>query len=416
MSELRNLLNMIGEPIVSPSGAVTPPPPLLSFPDAYTLADAPQGGAPLEYIAGGLVQHKMLTLISGPPKARKSFLLMDLAVAIAGGGAWLGKDATRARVLLVDLETVPHYLTNRLEWIVEDSGNAGLRARENLTVLPWRHVTIQPGATPARMMEAIRAQADKCQADVVLIDSVYLMLNGDESDPLAVADLLKELVRLSDTRAVVFTHHYAKGSASAQAQKSAIDRASGSSWWSRFADVLIPLTPPVQEPGDTRQTLVVEPSIRHHPQMAPISIEWTEGPRFRILSAEQTETLQQRRPIRETQNDLRQAKNAQDREVQVLAEVQELSEGEGSVSLSKLRTKCKSIATGGTFTRILERLEGQKRILHFQDKKGGHRIRLAQEVVQLRFREDPPPGGLVDVELEDGEIPEQTLEEALRDG
>jgi RecA-family ATPase len=265
-------------------------------------------------------------------------------------------------------------------------------------------------------MEAIRAQADKCRADVVLIDSVYLMLNGDESDPLAVAELLKELVKLCDTRAVAFTHHYAKGSASAQAQKSAIDRASGSSWWSRFADVLIPLTPPVQEPGDTRKTLIVEPSIRHHPQMDPISIEWTEGPRFRMLSAEQTETLQQARPIRESQSDLRQAKNAKDREVQVLAEVQELSEGEGSVSLSKLRTKCKSIATGGTFTRILERLVGQKQILHFQDKKGGHRIRLAQEVVQLRFEEDPPPGGLVDVELEDEEIPEQTLEEALRDG
>ena len=416
MSEPRNLLNMIGEPIVTPTGAVVPPPPKLSLPDAYTLADAPPGGSPKSYIEGGLVQHKMLTLISGPPKARKSFLLMDLAVAIAGGGAWIGKDATQGRVMLVDLELHPHYLTHRLQRIVEDSGNAGGRVADNLTVLPWRHVTIQPGATPARVMEAIRAQADKCRADVILIDSVYLMLNGDESDPLAVSELLKELVKLCDTRAVVFTHHYAKGSAASQAQKSAIDRASGSSWWSRFADVLIPLTPPVQEPGDTRQTLLVEPSIRHHPQMDPISIEWTEGPRFRLLSAEQTETLQQKKHVRESQADLRQAKNAQEREGQVLAEVQELSEGEGSVLLGKLRKRCTSIATGGTFTRILARLESQKRIVHFEDKKGQHRIRIGQEVVQLKFGDTPPPGGLVDVELADKEVPGLTIGEALGDG
>lgn len=407
---------MLGDPIVTPAGAVVPPAPKLSLPDAYTLADAPPGGSPKTYIAGGLVQHRMLTLISGPPKARKSFLLMDLAVAIAGGGAWLGKEATQGRVMLVDLELHPHYLVNRLERIVEASGNAGGRVADNLTVLPWRHVTIQPGATPARIMEAIREQADKCRADVILIDSVYLMLNGDESDPLAVSELLKELVKLCDTRAVVFTHHYAKGSATAQAQKSAIDRASGSSWWSRFADVLIPLTPPVQDPGDTRQTLIVEPSIRHHPQMDPISIEWTEGPRFRLLSAEQTETLQQKTHLRESQADLRQAKNAQEREVQVLAEVQELSEGEGSVLLGKLRKRCTNIATGGTFTRILERLENQKRIVHFQDKKGNHRIRIGQEMVQAEFGVPPHSGGLVDVELSEDEIPELTIEEALRDG
>lgn len=366
---------MGGEPITTPAGAVMPPPPKLSFPTAYSLADAPQEGSPKAYITGGLVQHKMLTLISGPPKARKTFLLMDLAVAIAGGGGWLGNDATQARVLYVDLELHPHYLTSRLERIVEASGNAGGRASANLTVLPWRHSTIQPGATPARIMEAIRGEADKCNAEVILIDSVYLCLNGDESDPLAVSELLKELVKLCDTRAVVFTHHYAKGSAAAQAQKSAIDRASGSSWWSRFCDVLIPLTPPVQEAGDTRQTLIVEPSIRHHPKMDPISIEWTEGPRFRLLSAEQTETLQQPR-VKETRVELKQAKRAQEAEIEVLAEAQALSAGEGSVRLATLRKRCEKIATGGTFTRTLERLIKQDRLEQYEDDEGTHQIRL----------------------------------------
>jgi hypothetical protein len=225
-------------------------------------------------------------------------------------------------------------------------------------------------------MEAIREQADKCKAEVVLIDSVYLCLNGDESDPLAVGELLKALVKLCDNRAVVFTHHFAKGSAQAQAQKSAIDRASGSSWWSRFCDVLIPLTPPVQEAGDTRQTLLVEPSIRHHPKMEPLSIEWTEGPRFRLLSTEQTERLQQPRQVRESQADLRQIEAAKERAVYVLAEARELSAGEGSVPLAKLRKKCVTIASGGTFDRIIKRLSQQNVLIQFEDEKGFHRVRL----------------------------------------
>ena len=46
--------------------------------------------------------HKML--VSGPSKAGKSFLLLELAIAIAEGGQWLGWNCKRGRVLYVNLE------------------------------------------------------------------------------------------------------------------------------------------------------------------------------------------------------------------------------------------------------------------------------------------------------------------------
>ena len=389
------LLNMAGEVLIAKDGAVSPPPPKLTFPDSLELTATTD--LPKVYIAGGLVQHRMLTLISGPPKARKSFLLNDLAVAIAGGGNWIGRDAERARVLLVDLELHPHYLLGRLNRIIEESGNAGARAKENLTVLPWRHVTIQNGATPARIVGAIREQAEKCNAEVICIDSVYLCLNGDESDPLAVSELLKELVKLCDKHAVVFSHHFAKGSATAQNAKSAIDRASGSSWWSRFCDVLIPLTPPVMENGDKRELLLVEPSIRHHQRVEPFSIEWKEGPKFVLLSEAQTETLQQVQKVKVNATDLRQNKHAEERASVVMDQILLLSEKTGSAPMTLIRSKCKDIATGGTLQRIIANLTKQGRIEETKDSRGRMEIRPTDHRVQMSLEDFPG----VEIEIPD---------------
>lgn len=48
------------------------------------------------------VGHKML--ISGSSKAGKSFLLMQLAIALSEGGKWLGFQCKKSKVLYVNLE------------------------------------------------------------------------------------------------------------------------------------------------------------------------------------------------------------------------------------------------------------------------------------------------------------------------
>lgn len=377
------ILTMAGGAL--PPGAVVVT-PQLTFPDALNGASFQADDAPRIWVEGGLVQEGFLTLISGPPKARKSFLLQDLAVALAGAGGWLGNDCReQARVLLVDLELNAHYLQRRIERIRDDSGDAGGRIGDRLAVLPWRHASIQPGATASAVLKAIEAEADKHAADVVLIDSVYLLLDGDESDPVKVGELLRNLILLCKKRAVVFTHHYAKGSAQAQAAKSAIDRASGSSWWSRFADVLIPLTPPVLEPGEEKRTLLdVEPSIRHHAGMPPFTIEWTDGPRFKRLTEAQSESVE-RKVQKETRLEGRQDRQAKDRETLVLAELAELVDAEGKTKLVKLRQRCTTIATGGTFQRIIARLENQGVIRQEETAKGHWVVYTPENTVDCSF-------------------------------
>jgi hypothetical protein len=321
--------------------------------------------------------------------------LQDLAVAIAGGGSWLGKGVVKqAKVLLVDLELIPHYLNRRIQSICDDSGEAGKRAPEHLAVLPWRHVSLQDGATPARILTAIEEQAATFGADVILIDSVYLLLEDDESNPHAVKELLKQMIAMTRKgRAVVFTHHYTKGNAQQQNAKAALDRASGSSWWSRFADVLIPLTPPETEGADKDRTLLmVEPTIRHHAPVGAFGIEWKEGPRFHPLTEAQTNSITSAAETSKLRGKEQTQKRDATKRAHLVHEVvlaHYHKTPTTALLLNDLRRRCRDIATGGTIQRIFDELQDSGALLFEKVNTRGTVVALPEaDVEQMTF---PPP-------------------------
>ena len=198
------------------------------------------------------------------------------------------------------------------------------------------------------------------------MDSVYMMLNGDESDPLAVGDLLRALVGLCEGAAVMYTHHFAKGSATAQNAKGALDRASGSSWWSRFCDVLIPLTP---VPGGG-QALRVEPSLRHHAPVDPFTIEWDKDlNKFVVLPPEEAAQLAVVVDA-PTRADRKEDKKAQENtEIIESALHQRFPAGCSRADLQKV---CKGlgVAAGSSFSRALQILENNQRLTRRQTETG----------------------------------------------
>lgn len=93
------------------------------MPDMETLAEYKDNPPilPEELIQGILRRgHKML--ISGSSKAGKSFLLMELCIAIAEGTKWLGFSCRKGRVLYVNLEIDPASCINRFLKIYEALG------------------------------------------------------------------------------------------------------------------------------------------------------------------------------------------------------------------------------------------------------------------------------------------------------
>ena len=175
--------------------------------------------------------HKML--VSGPSKAGKSFLLLELAIAIAEGTSWLGWNCKQGRVLYVNLELDRSSCLHRIKDIYEAQGN--LRPTiENLDIWNLRGKSMPMTDLAPRLIR----RALKRHYSAVIIDPIYKVITGDENSADQMAKFCNNFDKVcSDLQcAVIYCHHHSKGD---QGQKRAQDRASGSGVFARDPDALI---------------------------------------------------------------------------------------------------------------------------------------------------------------------------------
>jgi len=175
--------------------------------------------------------HKML--VSGPSKAGKSFLLLELAIAIAEGSKWLGWQCQQGRVLYVNLELDRASCLHRIKDIYDarliTSPNIG-----NLDVWNLRGKSMPMTELAPRLIR----RAMKRRYSAVIIDPIYKVITGDENSADQMAKFCNQFDKVcSDLQcAVIYCHHHSKGE---QGQKRAQDRASGSGVFARDPDALI---------------------------------------------------------------------------------------------------------------------------------------------------------------------------------
>lgn len=196
--------------------------------------DAPPPLAP-PLIDGILRQgHKML--IAGPPKAGKSFALIELAIAIAEGVPWLGYRCAQGRVMYVNLELDKASCFNRF---IDVYKALGIEPRnvENIDVWNLRGMSV-PMDKLAPIL--IRRAANKGFA-AVIIDPIYKVLTGDENSAEQMARFCNQFDKVCAELqcSAIYCHHHSKG---AQGGKKSMDRASGSGVFSRDPDALLDFT------------------------------------------------------------------------------------------------------------------------------------------------------------------------------
>lgn len=90
-------------------------------------------------IEGLLRRSEILNLISAP-KVGKSWLAMQLAIAAATGGRWLGRNVHMGRVLLVDCELHDETIEVRLKKVAEAMGVNIDEAAPNIQILTLRNI------------------------------------------------------------------------------------------------------------------------------------------------------------------------------------------------------------------------------------------------------------------------------------
>lgn len=175
--------------------------------------------------------HKML--ISGPSKAGKSFLLLELCVAIAEGKEWLGWQCSQGRVLYVNLELDRASCYHRIKDVYNTMGIEPVNAG-NIDMWHLRGKAMGMDNLAPRLIR----RAIKRQYSAVIIDPIYKVITGDENAADQMAKFCNQFDRVAAELgcAVIYCHHHSKGE---QGQKRAQDRASGSGVFARDPDALI---------------------------------------------------------------------------------------------------------------------------------------------------------------------------------
>lgn len=236
---------------------------------------------PQELITGILRRgHKML--LSGSSKAGKSFLLMELCIAIAEGTPWLGFPCRKGRVLYVNLEIDSASAVVRFLKIYK-ALNIPLKHSEDIVIWNLRGHAIPLDQLVPKLIRRVRDQ----HLDAIIIDPIYKVITGDENNASDMGQFCNQFDRIcSETGcAAIYCHHHSKG---AQGMKRAMDRASGSGVFARDPDAQLDM---IQlELSDDLKNLVadsgatawrMESSLREFKNIKPVNF-WFEYPIHRL--------------------------------------------------------------------------------------------------------------------------------------
>jgi RecA-family ATPase len=244
------------------------------------IAESPN--VPDELVEGVVrVGHKML--ISGSSKAGKSFLLMELAVALSEGIKWLGFQCRKSKVMYINLEIDRPSFINRFVQIYKAMK---LKPKHNHDIAIWN---LRGEAMPLDKLVPIIVRKIKDQGfDAVIIDPIYKVITGDENNASEMGKFSNQFDKICKQTGVtaIYSHHHSKG---AQGFKRAMDRASGSGVFARDPDAQLDMIQletdedfmlqNADNPNATAWRL--ESSLREFPNFKPVNF-WFEYPIHRV--------------------------------------------------------------------------------------------------------------------------------------
>lgn len=177
--------------------------------------------------------HKML--ISGPSKAGKSFLQIELCIAIAEGKKWLQWNCAQGRVMYVNLELDRASCLHRFKDVYEAMGFTPDNL-QNIDIWNLRGKSVPMD----KLVPKLIRRAAKKNYVAIIIDPIYKVITGDENSADQMANFCNQFDKVCTELgcAVIYCHHHSKGN---QGGKKSMDRASGSGVFARDPDALLDL-------------------------------------------------------------------------------------------------------------------------------------------------------------------------------
>lgn len=212
---------------------------------------------------GAVLRRGAKLVVGGGSKMGKTWSLIDLGLAVAAGGKWLGHfQCKQGAVLYVNLELKPHTAGRRVNWIAKERGyTEGLKIRSEVSksFQTWNlrgHCYDIVTMLASARMRLSAPGAPKFA--LIILDPIYKTYGGrDENAAGDMASLMLELEQFADKcgAAIAFAAHFSKGN---QAGKEAMDRISGSGVMARDPDAIITFTNHEEEDCYTMDAILRE--------------------------------------------------------------------------------------------------------------------------------------------------------------
>jgi len=218
-----------------------------------------------EPVIDGLLRRGELMNLIAAPKTGKSWLALDLALAVATGRRWMAFDTTPGKVLLLDNELHGETLTDRLRRVVGDRKIPLEDYGDRLIMDTCRG----KGLDIFALKEYFGDVAPETYR-LIIVDAFYrfLPVNTDENSNADLTSLYNELDTLAERlqASFVLIHHSTKG---AQAGKSIVDVGAGAGAMSRATDTHVILRQHQEE-----HAVVLEAAVRSFAPVGKVCLRW----------------------------------------------------------------------------------------------------------------------------------------------
>jgi len=237
--------------------------------------------------------------IIAAPKSHKSWLALDLAIAVATGQPWLGRFPTeQGNVLIIDNELHPETSAHRVPVVLQSRGVLSDQVGDRLFVDNMR----------GQLRDVFSLQnyfqpVERNQYKVVILDAFYrfMPVDKDENDNGTMSNIYNCIDGIANrvNCCFVMIHHTSKGS---QSGKSVSDVGAGAGAQSRAADVHAVLRPHEEEGA-----VVLDALVRSWPPLDPIVLRW-EYPVWNIDESLDATSLRSPRATRSRNRDSKSVK------------------------------------------------------------------------------------------------------------
>ena len=196
-----------------------------------------------DYLIDSLIGKNTLTVIIAASKCKKSFLVQELALSICCGAEFLKKTVHQGKVLLVDPELREKSQAMRLRGLINSMPGVNIDdVKKNLTIISLR------GADKKDYIKNLSIYLENCRShsisfDAIIIDSVYMLIEGDENSNAQMCAMMQGLIGIADKYGAVFcTSHVSKATASGKSGYEVADRSVGSNVVGRACDNIISIS------------------------------------------------------------------------------------------------------------------------------------------------------------------------------